>query len=749
MKLRLLKLAACAACAAGLVVALYDGDRRLSVASAQGGSRGPTSSGPIALTPDDKFVWVANPDNDTVTVIRVENDAHQKVAEIPVGDEPQNLAITPNGQFVYVSNTISGTLSVINTASLQVVRLIRVGTEPYGLAFTPNGSKLYVANARSDNVSVIDTATNGVVQTIAVEGEPRGVAVTSDGDADDSDEKVYLTHFLAFDVPGVLIARDDYKEGHVSVISTASDRVVRTVVLRDLKNTGFNSNGSSLDRIPATNPPTFTFATGAFPNMFNHVAIKGNHAYLPNNAASPNGPVRFNVNVHGFLSVIDTVQDREGQANGQTQTINMNRGINFEPPSEQKLFFGMPWHIAFEHNSNEGWVVLSGSNFISKVVLDDQGTPTVNAPKQAGDPGSLVRIFVGQNPRGITINSNDTRAYVMNEVSRDMTAVDLVNQQAIATVSTADLPQPGTLAATVHYGKGIFFSTAAVNLPTLGPVIPPNRVSSEGWSGCVSCHAFGLTDATVWIFGTGPRRSLPFNGSFNPRNPHDQKILNYSGVNDEFQDFEDNIRNTQGGLGLIQNGVQNPGLGAPNSGRSVELDALNEFVARAVRSPISPLSRVSPQSRLGLEIAKGRRLFKESGCVNCHGGAGWSVARRFYTPPPDPDEVVRAQLFRLLRQVGTFNPANANEIRQNLAPPLGADGYAPPSLLSAWAMGPLLHNGSAITIDQILDNIQHRRAGLLPIKQDPLNDPENREAMIKFLKSIDASTPPFLNSLSN
>src|SRR5262245_54386784 len=754
MKLRMIKFCLCLVFALVTAFAL----RRNAIdhkVSAHTNPSGPTNSSPIAVTPNDQLVWVVNPDDDSVTVINVQNDANQKVAEIPVGGEPQNLAIHPNGQIVYVSNTTSGTISVIAAASRRVIDTIRVGAEPYGIALTPNGRKLYVANARSNDVSVINTVTNCVIKTITGVGdEPRGVAVTSDGDGDDNDEKVYVTQFLAVDVPDKIIGADDYKEGHVTVISTACDSVIDTVTLNPLADVGFKSQGSALackingatDPTCVTNAPAGSFATGAFPNAFNSVVIRGDRAYLPNNASSPNGPVRFNVNVQGFLSVIDTTTDAEGQANGQVQTINMNRGVNFEPAGPNKLFFAMPWQIAFKHDGAEGYVVLSGSNFVAKVTLDENGTPTVNAPKQAGDPGNLVRIFVGQNPRGIAINSTDTRGFVMNQLSRDVSVIDLDSNQVIATVSAAPLPQPGTLEATVQYGKALFFSSAAVNLPTLGPVIPPNKLSSEGWSGCVSCHANGLTDGVVWMFANGPRKSLALNGTFNPHDPNDQKILNYSGVRDEVQDFEANIRDVQGGQGLID-GAVNAVLGAPNGGRSVPLDALKEFVARGIRTPTSPLRNLSPFSRDAVEVKLGRLIFRLAGCADCHGGPGWSSARVDFTPPPVADEVVRAQVIRLLRQVGTFDPANVNEIRDNGVAPLGADGFAPPSLLGAWAMGPLFHNGSAVTIDNILDNVTHRRAGLNhPSKPDLLNHPRNRALLVKFLKSIDASTRPFTSS---
>lgn len=755
MQLRILKLSLASLFVLGILACWHFEDRRVAV-SAQATPSGATQSSPIAVSPDDKTVWAANPDTDSVSVFNVENDKNEKLAEIKVGKEPNNLAVTPDGQTVYVANTVSGTVSVINAATMKVVGTILVGTEPYGLALTPNGSKLYVTNARSDNVSVISTATNTVTRTISGVGvEPRGIAVTSDGDASDSDEQVYVAEFNSVDVPGVLIGADNYKEGRVSVISTATDSVTAKVVLPPMADVGFKSKGSALDcKLKGATDPNCTtqaadgsFTTGAFPNSLNSIAVKGNRAYLPNNAASPDGPVRFNVNVQAFLNVIDTATNKEGLAGGKAQSINMNRGINFEPASESKLFIGMPWHAAFEHKSNEGYVVASAANILVKVTLDADGTPTINAPTAAGAASGIVRIKTGQKPVGLAINNADTRAYVLNEVGRSVTVVDLTTDKAVANLSSSALPTAGTLDATVHYGKAIFYSSAEVDVPT-GPKIPVGRLSSEGWSGCVSCHANGLTDQVVWIFGSGPRRSLPLSATFNPHNPSDQKVLNYSGIFDEVQDFESNIRGTSGGLGLITlaDGVTpDPTLNAfalANTGRSAALDALNAFMARGIRTPISPFRNVNPFSQDARDIAVGRKLFAETGCVKCHGGGGWSVARRDFNPPPAAGEISGGQLIRFLRQTGTFNGLNANEVRQNGAAPLGLNGFNPPSLLGAWAMGPLLHDGSAITIDDILDNVAHRRAGLSPFDSDLLNDARNRAALIKFLKSIDASTPP-------
>ena len=710
----------------------------------------PTASGPIAITSNDRQVWVVNPDNNSVSIINVHDDANLKDREIRVGREPNNLAISPDDNWVVVSNTVSGTVSVISTRLRRVVGNIRVGTEPYGLAFTPNGDKLYVANATSNDVSVIDTRRWRVVRTIRDVGlQPRGIAITNDGDARDDDEKVYVTQFFAVNRPGTVIGADDYKEGRVTVISTRTDRVSKEISLAPMADVGFNANGSALKRIAATTPATFTVPTGAFPNFLNAVVLKGDKAYLPNNAASPDGPVRFNVNVQAFLNVIDTKTDKESEVGGKLQTINMNQGIQFEAASPNRLFLGVPWHIAFARNSNVGWVVAQAANTVTKVVLDANGTPTINAPTQAGGSGNVVRIKVGQNPRGIVLNSRDDRAYVMNEVSRDVYVLNLETNTVKSVVKSASLPAPGTPEARLQIGKAVFHSSTEVNLPELGPEgVIPQRLSSEGWSSCFSCHAFGTTDAVVWIFGAGPRRSVHLNGTFNPHNPQDQKILNYSAIFDEVQDFEANIRGVSGGLGLITlaDGVtQDPTLNAfplANTGRSRALDSLAEYVAR-IRTPISPYSNVPFFTPLGRELALGRQVFEQMGCATCHSGPGWSSARRDYTPPPAASEIVNGQVLRLLRKVGTFTAANSNEIRQNGVAPLGADGYAPPSLLGVHAMGELFHNGSAETLEDLLKQKPHRQAGLSNPANDVLDNPIFFRALLRFVQSIDASTPPF------
>src|SRR2546423_3069360 len=62
----------------------------------------PTYSSPIAISRNDRLIFSANPSDDSIGVIRPDNN--MLITKISVGDEPQSIALTPDGQFVYVAN---------------------------------------------------------------------------------------------------------------------------------------------------------------------------------------------------------------------------------------------------------------------------------------------------------------------------------------------------------------------------------------------------------------------------------------------------------------------------------------------------------------------------------------------------------------------------------------------------------------------------------------------------------------------
>lgn len=757
-------------------------------------------SSPIALTTDDKFAWVVNPDNDSVSVMEVAADKNTRIREIPMGDEPRCVAITPDNKKAYVTNALSGKVYVVDAINYTVIKTINVGVEPFGCALTFDGAKLYVANLMSDNVSVIDTATDVVTKTIGGVGvRPRAIALANVG----GQIKVYVTQMLAQPrndgrTPAQREGFDDGREGRVTVIAAATDTVIGTVTLAP-KVTGFKSNGSALDKVvfDAANDAT-KIDTTAFPNTLESIVVKGGKAYLANTASSPNAPNIFNVNVQGFVSVVDIAADQEVVA----ETFNMNKGIQFEPEGK-KLFVTNPSSMAFKHNAEfEGFAVSAASDFVVRVVLDSTGKPTINAPTAATDPGNIIRIPVGvdpagvfrnSNPQGIVINSTDSRAYVMNFISRDVSVLDIsgsdpTQYKEIARIQSADLPAAGTKEAIIHRGHELF-NTSIGPPGKLAKATPPaGRMSDNGWGSCASCHPRGLSDGVTWIFGDGPRQTVSMestgvhpqdflvnvnvNANGGPLLPvFHQRALNWSAIRDEIQDFELNIRNVSGGEGLIalldntqadKRGAQDPCVfnllfnvapnaacdasrateAATNTGRDPDLDALAAYVAFGIRAPVSPL-----RGSTDPEIAQGRTLFEAANCQGCHGGQNWTASTIDFTPPPAASEVTAGQLNRFLCKVGTFNAAAPNELKGggvagqvNTDGANGALGFNIPSLLSVAAGQPYFHSGDALTLEEVLDNLEHRQRGT---GVDTLTNATDRAKLAKFLASIDITTPNF------
>jgi YVTN family beta-propeller protein len=711
---------------------------------------GPISAQPLALSGDGSFLAAVNPDNNSVSVFDLRGDKNKRLAMVPVQTEPNGVVLTPNGRRAFVANTVSGTVSVMdlnlpNGFVGKPRKHITVGVEPYSLVLSPNATKLYVANARSNTISVISTTTETVVKTIPVATEPRGLAMSNDEDGDDADEVLYVSHFLSFPVAGKTDGSDDAKAGRVTTISTATDAVTSAVVVNPLVDSGFKANGDALQRIaPGAN---FTFTTGAYPNQLNNVAIKGNFAYLPNTGASPNGPVRFDVNTQSLLAVIN-----RGTGADAGRTINMHRAVA-EQTAPDKLFITQPWAMAFKHLSDEGYVVSAASNVVVKVTVD----PATGAPTVALNPADLTHVLevaVGKNPRGIVVNPDDTRAYVMNYVSRDVSVIDLTGpvEVPMATIPSAPLPAPGTRDATIQIGKELYNTSVGVFDPAFsgGPAIV-GRMSKNGWGACSACHPNGLTDNVVWIFPPGPRRTISQHTDFDRSDPTRSIIraLNWSAERDEEEDFELNIRAVSGGDALIVLGdgvSQDPAVTnltpLANGGRRQltvngvpAWDAIKAYVQFGIRGPMSPVSKVEP------DVIAGRALFTAANCQQCHGGAQWTSSRVRFTPPPAAGLIVNGQIASELRRVGTFDPAAFNEVRQNGAAPLGSDGFAPPSLLGVAASpGGFLHGGGAASLDVVLQNVTHRSAGTSGV--DVLSNAADRAKIARFLQSIDAASAP-------
>ncbi len=764
------------ACFVALVLALCGASP--AAAAARGALKPATTSSPIAMSDDGRFVWSVNPTADTVSVIRTSTNT--EIRRIRVGDDPQSVALSNDGRKAFVANAAAGTVSVIRIVNRNPARFLAVtqrrlttGAEPWNVVVSPDSRRAFVANSSQDTITVIDVARARIIGDVNLRAgrcgdaararhfQPRGLAVTRDS------RKLFVTSFLAFTRPGGKQADDNGRQGLVCrlTINTRSQRIrdyrpVQAIPIAP-QVTGFtvDSNGDG-----APDP------TSAFPNQLQSIVIRGNRAYLPNVAASPDGPLRFNVDTQSFVNVIDGVNGVRQTDASAAKFLNLHLGAREPEAGKKKLFFSNPWAIAFTNGGGAGaaYVVSAGSDLLVKVLVGPDGKLAFTGDADTtryidlNDPANpeTAGANAGKNPQGIVINRAGTRAYVMNFVSRNVSVLDITADQVVRVIRTAPLPAPGSAEETIAVGAEVFFSSRGHFAHPTEPVTSSERLSSEGWQSCASCHFKGLTDGVVWEFGAGPRKSVPLNATFDPRNRASQRVLNYSAIFDEVEDFEANVRNVSGpgplataqtcsepppatstldpahGLLLGDNGsatvapcVLNA-FAKPNAdrpqwtvtlpGSTVKvpaLTAMREWVKFAVRTPKAPFTtnRMPGRGVSAATIATGRGLFQAAGCASCHFGSTFTLSRKDFVSPPGANDIatetvppppagvtpIGAQyLARFLRDVGSFNRGVAGS-GNDMAPNIGATETASAALVAGVSQPPPLglgidHNGDGI-----------------------------------------------------
>jgi DNA-binding beta-propeller fold protein YncE len=714
----------------------------------------PANSSPIALSADGHLIWVVNPDDNSVSVIGNLDSAPSLIKKFSVGREPQGVALDTNdvnaSQYrVYVANAADDGITIIkvtassanSVAAVVETPLLVTGAEPWNVVASPDGKRVFVANSGQDTITVLRTDTNPptVVGNVELANsscnvgdsnrhfQPRGMAVTLNSD------RLYVTRFLSFTKTGGVQADDAGKEGIVCQLDLPADLAslpsVAGPVALAAAVTGFaiDSNG---DGTPDQ--------TSAYPNQMQSIVLRGNRAYLPNIASSPSRPLRFNVDTQAFVSMFDNAATGAPADGG---VLNLHLGARDPEPGKKKLFFANPWAIGFSNQSGAGnaYVVSSGSDLLVKLDVDAAGAITftgdisttryidLNDPNSAATSG----LNAGKNPLGLVIRND--KAFVVNHVSRNVSVVNLTTDAVEKVVATSSMPPVGSPDEQLLVGKEIFFAARGhFDRPGGTTVSTDERLSSEGWQNCASCHFAGLTDGTVWSFGAGPRKSVPLNATWSPHNPDDQRILNYSAIFDEVQDFELNIRNVSGpgplsagpppvldpahGLIISDTGDINSApavvnaFALPNSGRQQHkvtlansntawpaLDALKEWVRFAIRTPGGALTTAelsagggNPSGGLSAtDVARGRVLFFRAGCQSCHGGTKWTVSSKdFVSPPAAGEAIIEADgngatdpnpnqgqfLHRFLRDIGSFNLNVAGAVPPNQIlgqPPIG------------------------------------------------------------------------------
>lgn len=110
----------------------------------------------IDLTPDGRFVLVANFSDDTVAVFQA--DTLERVALLPTDRYPHGLNVSPDGKSVLVTGFDSEYARVYDTATWNMRARVKVGRGGAHTAFTGTSSTAVVSCSVDDHLACIDVA---------------------------------------------------------------------------------------------------------------------------------------------------------------------------------------------------------------------------------------------------------------------------------------------------------------------------------------------------------------------------------------------------------------------------------------------------------------------------------------------------------------------------------------------------------------------------------------------------------------
>ncbi|MGJ7920281.1 c-type cytochrome [Neobacillus sp. LXY-4] len=139
-----------------------------------------------ALSPDDKYLYVANQYGDTISVIDVQ--AKRKIKDIPSGKGTDY--ITPSmywdgkaidSPYLFASIDQEDKVAVLDWKKNEIIKNISVGGSLHGVNLTPDAKQVWVAVGGAKKVVVIDAETLEITEEIKFDGGPIHISFTPDG----------------------------------------------------------------------------------------------------------------------------------------------------------------------------------------------------------------------------------------------------------------------------------------------------------------------------------------------------------------------------------------------------------------------------------------------------------------------------------------------------------------------------------------------------------------------------------------
>lgn len=593
---------------------------------------------------------------------------------------PTSLAATPDGTRLFVALSGPSQVCLFDTAAGEITQRLDLPAPPSGLALSPDNSRLYVTCAAPEStVCIVNIPDWRITDQIAAGHTAMAPALSPDG------KTLYVCNRFNHDV---------------SVIDLAAGRETRRIaVQREPVAAAITPNGQFLivaNHLPARSAnhlhssAVVSVIDLAADCLVKEMPLSLGASLLRGIAISPDG--RFAAVAHiRALFWLTTSETRLGRINSNALTVlDLQRFhvLGMVLLDQTCRGAASPWAVAWSPDGKTIAVSHAGTHEMSlidaPVTADGWNfhSPFLAAYTRFGNrvpdpPKHPVRVrqrvaLRGLGPRAIAIAGS--QVYVANYFTGDLNRMDLTATRPV--VEAFPLVPPTQAASAAELGE-LLFNDA--------------RLCFEGWQSCASCHDNDArSDALNW--------DLLNDGAGNPKNTKSLVWAHQTGP-------------------AMATGIRANAEVAVRAGlHHILFNQASDQAADAMDAYLKSLPIVpSPhlvRGQLSAAALRGQALFNSArtGCAVCH-------------PAP------------LFTDLATYDVGTATVYKSmwgmSEADARGAK-FDTPTLVELWRSAPYLHDGSAVTLRDLLTtqnpNDQHGRTSDL--------SPEELNDLIEYLLAL-------------
>lgn len=627
------------------------------------------SGGALARSVRSDALYVADEDHRVVRRAALPVDA-AKMAEFPVAGAPAQ--VLPLDGKVLVTIRDPGLLLVLREdrdAGLVEESRVALPADAWGVAVDASVSTAYVTSAWTHQVSAIDLATSRVRWSVDVAREPRGVVVTESG-------TVYVSHLVGAELTRI----DDRDLPEVRRVSLPT-APLRTPLGATLEASLGYSLALSSDETRLFVP---RHALGAMGERSWYGAPTVDVLHVGDDRpVTPTRSAGYVIKTLGDMYLLSEIDEKFGPM-----------------PFVANARMAQPRAVAVRHS--EGTLLVASEGDDTLVELDMDAIDPAMKPRHTYQLGRR-RDDIGNPqfcgaPSGVALSTDERTAYVFCRSTYDLAIVSLSTPHVPATGSVAGLKlADDTLPPDAAAGRRTFYNASDDVL--------------SGGLGCAGCHPDGRDDGHTWHEVQNPvlghagfvahERNITFEKTRGPsgyavQTPMLAGRVDASGPYGWHAQNADLAARAMDGMSLHRwdGGTDND---PQKRARAVGLAA---FLRTGLVSPPLDAREPSPAARRGRDVF----LSEEAGCSGCH------VPSTGYT------DRVAYPLAKLPAPAGFEDDPDV--------------AYKTPDLRFVGGTPPYLHDGSARTLEELIDRNGHRMGRTEHLSKD------DRAALVAFLKTL-------------